>query len=93
MRIAFDLDGVLADLHGSFANTAIRLFPELDRSIVGSPEIGASPPDLEEFPTEIAAAPVANVSLTNAQSAAVWHVAVHHRCPVSSVAHRPVLHS
>ncbi len=54
MRIAFDLDGVLADLHGSFANTAIRLFPELDRSIVGSPEIGASPPDLEEFPTEIA---------------------------------------
>ena len=72
MRIAFDLDGVLADLHGSFANAAIQLFPELDRSIVGSPEIGASPPDLEEFPTEIAAAPVANVSLTNAQSAAVW---------------------
>ncbi len=76
MRIAFDLDGVLADLHGSFANTAIRLFPELDRSIVGSPEIAASPPDLEEFPTEVAAAPtapVAKVSLTNTQSAAVWH--------------------
>jgi hypothetical protein len=75
MRIAFDMDGVLADLHGAFADTAIRLFPELDSSIVKSPEVGASPPDLEEFPTEIPAGPtgpIANVSLTSAQSAAVW---------------------
>ena len=44
MRIAFDLDGVLADLHGAFAQTALRLFPELDPRRVRAPEVGASPP-------------------------------------------------
>ena len=76
MRIAFDLDGVLADLHGVFAKTAIRMFPELDFSAVGAPEVGASPPDSEEFPTEAPptpSTPMASLPLTGSQSAAVWH--------------------
>jgi len=44
MRIAFDLDGVLADLHRSFVATALQLFPELDASALSSPDAGASPP-------------------------------------------------
>jgi hypothetical protein len=75
MRIAFDLDGVLADLHGAFAKTAIQMFPELDVAAVWAPDIGASPPDMEEFPSESPAAPnarLANLPLTNTQSSAVW---------------------
>ena len=30
MRIAFDMDGVLADLHTAFIRAAVELFPELD---------------------------------------------------------------
>jgi len=54
MRIAFDLDGVLADLHTVFARTAISLYPELDRSSIASPQIGASPPvdDAEDEESE-----------------------------------------
>ena len=51
------------------------MFPELDRAVVGAPEIGASPPDMEEFPSEGPAAPsipAANLPLTNGQTAAVW---------------------
>ena len=44
MRIAFDLDGVLADLHKMFAATALRLYPQLDLAAVASPDTGASPP-------------------------------------------------
>ena len=48
MRIAFDLDGVLADLHASYVQTAVRLFPELDRTVIGTPDVGASAPDEKE---------------------------------------------
>jgi hypothetical protein len=47
MRIAFDLDGVLADLHTPFVAAAVRLFPELDRTAMGSADVGASPPSGE----------------------------------------------
>jgi len=47
MRIAFDLDGVLADLHTPFAETAVKLFPELDAAVMDRPDVGASPPDAE----------------------------------------------
>ena len=50
MRIAFDLDGVLADLHTPFVTTAIQLFPELDAAAMRNADVGASPPadtDLE----------------------------------------------
>ena len=44
MRIAFDLDGVLADLHTPFVAAALKIFPEIDRAAMGSPDVGASPP-------------------------------------------------
>jgi hypothetical protein len=71
MRIAFDLDGVLADLHGPFVRTAAALFPELDSSAIGTADIGASPPD-ENDEREAPAAPIVNVPLTRRQSDAVW---------------------
>jgi hypothetical protein len=77
MRIAFDLDGVLADLHGPFARTALRLFPELDRTEIASPEVGSSPPDedhAQDKPAE--GSPVipalTNLPLTGRQASAVW---------------------
>jgi len=74
MRIAFDLDGVLADLHQPFAQAALRLFPEIDPAAIKPADIGASPPtDGTSAPTESdgtdAPAPVA---LTNRQADAVW---------------------
>jgi hypothetical protein len=73
MRLAFDLDGVLADLHTPFVRAAVRLFPELDATAIGAADIGASPPDepgqeLEEAPS----VPLPNVPLTRRQSDAVW---------------------
>jgi hypothetical protein len=44
MRIAFDLDGVLADLHTAFTHAALSLYPELDRAAIAAPSVGASPP-------------------------------------------------
>jgi hypothetical protein len=44
MRLGCDLDGVLANLHGAFAATALELFPDLDRTAVEAPTFGASPP-------------------------------------------------
>ena len=44
MRLGCDLDGVLANLHGAFVATAIELFPDLDRSAIDAPTVGASPP-------------------------------------------------
>jgi len=81
MRIAFDLDGVLADLHTPFVRTAIRLFPELDAAAIGNADIGASPPDTEEVGAgpvtngaSVAAPgpPLPNVPLTRRQSDQVW---------------------
>jgi hypothetical protein len=75
MRLAFDLDGVLADLHTPFVRAAVRLFPELDSSAIAAPDIGASPPDSEdvgdgEGPPSPPPAP--SVSLTRRHSDAVW---------------------
>ena len=75
MRIAFDLDGVLADLHGAFAEAAHRLFPELDVASIGSPEIGSSPPDAESTTAPKSSVPISrtnNVPLTSRQTDAVW---------------------
>jgi len=75
MRIAFDLDGVLADLHGAFRKAAIRRFAELDPTAMGSPDVGASPPDAEEFVPEdpaTPAPPATTLPLTSDQSAIVW---------------------
>ena len=73
MRVAFDMDGVLADLHTPFVRAAATLFPALDAAAIGSADVGASPPDddadaasLEEPPQQL------NVPLTRRQSDAVW---------------------
>jgi hypothetical protein len=52
MRIGFDLDGVLADLHSAYARVALRLFPELDPSAIASADAGSSPPPAEEDATD-----------------------------------------
>lgn len=79
MRIGFDLDGVLADLHAPFVKAAIRLFPELDPGAIQSADIGASPTDDEEEDRPQPAVPAVRaaadtrVPLTSQQSDAVWH--------------------
>jgi hypothetical protein len=74
MRIAFDLDGVLADLHTAFSRAAISLYPQLDRSSMAAPEFGASPPpeDDNEMP-EAPPLPEAGLApLDRRQQDAVW---------------------
>jgi hypothetical protein len=76
MRVGFDLDGVLADLHVPFIKAAIRLFPELDPAAIGSADIGASPADDEAEESASGAVPQSQdtrVPLTRQQSDAVWH--------------------
>jgi hypothetical protein len=76
MRIAFDLDGVLADLHTAFSRTALTLYPELDQSAIAAPEVGASPPVDEsgegEEEAEAPALPGNVVPLDRRQQDAVW---------------------
>ncbi|MFI5177504.1 MAG: hypothetical protein ACHQO8_03015 [Vicinamibacterales bacterium] len=72
MRIAFDLDGVLADLHAPFAQAALRLFPELDPVAIKTADIGASPPSDDAAGPPEAEAPQSSVALTSRQADAVW---------------------
>jgi len=76
MRIAFDLDGVLADLHTPFIRMATKLFPDLDRVAVGSADVAASPPADDERASDDGAdslvPPLPTVSLSRRQSAQVW---------------------
>jgi hypothetical protein len=83
MRVAFDLDGVLADLHAEFARVALRMFPELDPQIVTSPDVGSSPPEAVEpsggAPAEPETAadtppgpPMSTLALSRRQTDAVW---------------------
>jgi len=74
MRIAFDLDGTIADLHTPFARAALGLFPELDASAVAAPRVGASPPDDEEPAAESSesSAPSLDLPLSGQQASAVW---------------------
>src|SRR5688572_30042172 len=74
MRIAFDLDGVLADLHTEFMRTALALYPELDRSAIAAPDVGASPPlDEEEDHDEVpGVAQSTPVPIDQRQTDAIW---------------------
>jgi len=73
VRIAFDLDGVLADLHSPFVRMAARLFPELDPATLLSAEVGASPAPGAEVPPEgTAATPPRDVVVSPRQANAVW---------------------
>ena len=72
MRIAFDLDGVLADLHTPFTETAIRLFPELDRSAMRGADVASSPADESMENEAPGVAAMAGVPIGRRQSEAVW---------------------
>lgn len=73
MRIAFDMDGVLADLHTAYAKAAIELYPQLDRTILGSADVGASPPEGDLAPGESDIPdPSTPVVVTDEQSSAIW---------------------
>jgi hypothetical protein len=72
MRIAFDLDGVLADLHTPFTETAIRLFPQLDLSAMRGPDVAASPGDDARDTEAPTVAAMAGVPINHRQSDAVW---------------------
>ncbi len=74
MRIAFDLDGTIADLHTPFARAALGLFPELDPAAMARPQVGASPPDDEggESAEESESGASLDVPLTSQQASAVW---------------------
>jgi len=73
MRIAFDMDGVLADLHTAYARAALTLFPELDRAAIAAADVGASPPEDAGAPAESESPDTATpVALTRRQSEAIW---------------------
>jgi hypothetical protein len=82
MRIAFDLDGVLADLHTPFVQTAMKLFPDLDLSAVGADDevtpaalddpAGSPSDDERDGGSDDAPPRLPNVVLTRRQHAAVW---------------------
>lgn len=74
MRIGFDLDGVLADLHEPFMRLALELFPDLDRQLAEEePGLPPAPgtPD-ETASDELEDPPPPSVSLTRRQTEAVW---------------------
>ena len=73
MRIAFDMDGVLADLHTVYVQTAIKLFPALDGAAMAVPAVGA--PVLDDDPASDEAPivdPTAGVVVSRRQSEAIW---------------------
>jgi hypothetical protein len=72
MRIAFDLDGVLADLHTPFVTTALRLFPALDPNALEDESTTSPPANAEEPPDEDAPQATARPDLTRRQTDAVW---------------------
>jgi phosphoglycolate phosphatase-like HAD superfamily hydrolase len=73
MRLAFDMDGVLADLHTAYVKAAVELFPELDRAMIGSADVGASPPEGDLTPGESDLPdPSKPVVVTTRQSLAIW---------------------
>ena len=74
MRIAFDMDGVLADLHTAYMQTALKLFPHLDHAAIAMPDVGASPPDGQTLThdPDLPDPAAANVVVNRRQSEAIW---------------------
>lgn len=72
MRIAFDMDGVLADLHSAYVQAAVKLFPELDRTAIATADVGASPPEADEAGDPDVPDPAANFAVSRRQSDAIW---------------------
>lgn len=72
MRVAFDLDGVLADLHGAYSRAARELFPELDARLLASSKLDSPPsPNDDKEDSEVPQADQ-QPALTRPQNRAVW---------------------
>lgn len=74
MRLGCDLDGVLANLHGAFVSTALELFPDLDRSAIEAPTVGASPPGPARTPDQPVPVPKVEpeIVVSPRQTDAIW---------------------
>jgi len=72
MRIAFDMDGVVADLHASYVRAALRLFPQLDRAAIATANVGASPPDDAADPGSEVPGVGQPLAISRKQSEAIW---------------------
>ncbi len=68
MRIAFDLDGVLADLHTPFVRTALRLYPDLEAGVI---EAGDPAGESDVHDTDVPPV-LPGINLTRQQSDGVW---------------------
>ncbi len=84
MRIAFDLDGVLADLHTPFVSTAHKLFPELDEAAMRPADVGASPTDNDVEAGDAPEAPtvpsLVRKPISRRQNEAIWR----HLCAIDN---------
>jgi hypothetical protein len=72
MRVAFDMDGVLADLHGAYVRAARALYPSLDPTAIAAPSTAASPPDEDEADANGDATSAPAAALTRGQARAIW---------------------
>lgn len=72
MRIAFDLDGVLADLHTPFVRTAVELFPELEPTKVEGGDPAASADVPADGADDDVPPVLPGLNLNRRQSDAVW---------------------
>ena len=73
MRIAFDMDGVLADLHSAYVQAALKIFPHLDRDAISTPDVGASPPENDAAAADPEVPdPAANFAVNGRQSQVIW---------------------
>lgn len=72
MRIAFDMDGVVCDLHAAYVQAALRLYPHLDRSAIATPDVGASPPEDDRASESEVPDAGGELSVTRRQSEAIW---------------------
>jgi len=74
MRIAVDLDGVLADLHTPFMRTAARLFPDIDPVAIAVTEGSSAPPGgaPDQANTGDGGPAKASSGLSRRQTEAIW---------------------
>jgi hypothetical protein len=74
MRLAFDLDGTVADMQSALAREARRLFPDIDPASLprSAPPDGNQAPAADEAPT--GEAPMSVFELSSRQQRALWKV-------------------
>src|SRR5262245_27048422 len=74
MRLGFDLDGTLADLHGALARTARNIFPDIDPGSLPQ-SVAPDASSLPEAASPVAPAgppPLSTDALTSSQQRELW---------------------